>query len=52
MQTYTISRMSTVINLPDTFIKLKSMEDDPPFSAAYGYENEASQVFAMLFPIQ
>ena len=52
MQTYTISRMSTVINLPDAFIKLKSMEDDPPFSAAYGYENEASQVFTMLFPIQ
>ena len=40
-----------LVNLPDRYLKVKSLPDDPPYSVAYGYENDGSGCFIMTYPI-
>ena len=51
MQKYVITGTSVSLILPDNIVRMNSMQDDPPFSAAYGSESANSQAFVLIYPI-
>ena len=50
MNQYTLFGTSP-LNLPDVYLKMNTMPEDPEYSAAYGFESENAQNFFMVFPV-